>query len=132
MSTNDSDMIQQIIKNINQAWLMERFEELDQYLHPEVIYVQPKSAGRLEGRAACVSSYRDFVSQATIREYRDGQAQVNLFGSTAVATYPFHILYELAGESYRENGYDTLVFAKNEGVWRVVWRTIFINPGVTA
>lgn len=132
MSANDRDTIVQIVKNINQAWLMERFEELDQYLHPDVVFVQPKFAGRMEGRAACVAGYRDFLAQATIREYRDGQPSVDIFGNTAVATYQFHILYELANETYREDGYDTFVFAKSEGGWRAVWRTMFINTGVSA
>lgn len=127
----DFDTIRQIIKNINQAWLNDRLEELDQYFHPDVVFVQPKFAGRLEGRAACVGSYREFCAQAKVREYRDGEPRIDLFGPCAIATYPFHMLYELAGESYREAGYDTLVFSKGEGGWRAVWRTVSITPGVT-
>lgn len=127
----DRETIRQIIKSINQAWLSDRLEELDQYLHPDVVFVQPKFAGRLEGRAACIGSYRDFCAQASVREYRDGEPTIDVYGSSAVATYPYNILYELAGESYRENGYDTFVFAKGEGGWRAVWRYMYIHPGVS-
>jgi len=129
---NEKDTVRQIVKNINQAWLNDRFEEMDQYFHPDVVFVQPKFAGRLEGRAACIASYREFCAQATVREYRDGEPRIDVFGNAAVATYPFHMLYELAGESYREDGYDTLVFARGEGGWRAVWRSMYISPGVTA
>jgi predicted lipid-binding transport protein (Tim44 family) len=132
MPSHDADTVRQMVRNINQAWLMERFEELEQYLHPEAIFVQPRFAGRLEGRAACIASYRDFAAQAQVREYRDGTPTVDVFGNTAVASYPFHILYELAGETYRENGYDTFVFTRDEEGWRAVWRNLFINSGVSA
>ncbi len=126
----DHEAIRQIVKNINQAWLNDRFEELDQYLHPDVIFVLPRFSGRLEGRAACIESYRDFCAQAKVREYRDGEPLVDVFSATAIATYPFHMLYELADESYREDGFDTLVFAKGDGGWRAVWRSLSITPGV--
>ena len=132
MQANDRETIRQMLRNINQAWLGDRFEELDQYLHPDVVFVQPKFSGRHEGRAACVASYRDFCAQASVREFRDGVATVDVFGNSAVATYRFHILYELAGESYREDGYDTFVFAKSEGGWRAVWRNMYVTPGVSA
>jgi len=41
------------------------------------------------------------------------------------------MLYELADESYREDGYDTIVFAKGEGGWRAVWRSLYVAPGVS-
>lgn len=128
---DDRAAIRQIIKNINQAWLTERFEELEQYFHPDIVFVPPKFAGRVEGRAACIDSFRDFTAQASVREFRDGEPTIDVTGRAAVATYPFHMLYELAGESYREDGYDTFVLGKDESGWRAIWRMVHINAGVT-
>ena len=32
------------------------------------------------------------------------------------------------GATYREKGSDILVFARNAGVWKVVWRTLVSEP----
>ena len=128
----DHQAIRQMVKDINQAWLTGRLEELEQYFHPDIVFVQPKFAGRVAGRAACMSTYSEFCMQATVREFRDGEPAIDVVGTAAVATYPFHMLYELAGESFREDGFDTFVFAKGEGGWRAIWRSMYIQPGVTA
>ena len=35
---------------------------------------------------------------------------------------------ELEGVTYREKGSDILVFARNAGEWKVVWRTLISEP----
>lgn len=129
---SDREAIRQIIKNINQAWLTERFEELEQYFHADIVFIPAKFAGRVEGRVACIDTFRDFTAQATVREFRDGEPTIDVIGNAAVATYPFHMLYELADESYREDGYDTFVLSKGDSGWRAIWRMMHINPGVSA
>lgn len=44
-------------------------------------------------------------------------------GVTAVATVMFRIRYELAGNTFDESGTDVLILAREDGTWRVVWRT---------
>ena len=71
--------------------------------------------GRVLGRAAFVASYRQFAEVAKTREFSSGVPRVDVIGDTAVATCPFTIAYELEGATYREKGFDMLVFSRSVG-----------------
>ncbi len=131
-STDDVAAIRALIKSINQAWLQDRVEELQQFFHPDVVMVKPGLSDRVEGRDACIKTYEDFIAHATIREYRESEATVDLFGDTAVAIYQFHMLYEMTGETFRESGRDLFVFARTGNTWLAVWRTMFLSSGPAA
>ncbi|MHC4816820.1 MAG: nuclear transport factor 2 family protein, partial [Planctomycetota bacterium] len=47
---------------------------------------------------------------------------VRVFGDTAVASYRFGVQYEHAGRQHDETGGELMVFARQEGGWRAVWR----------
>ncbi len=102
-TAHDGEEIWQVLKKINLAWL-----------HGHCA----------KGGEACVGSYKDFVSQVRVREYRDCDPDVHLWGSTAVATYSWEIAYEMKGESYSESGRDVFVFVRENARRLVVWRTI--------
>lgn len=131
-AADDRAKIRALIKSINQAWLQDRVEELEQFFHPDIVMVRPGFSDRSEGRAAAVKSYEDFIAHATIREYRESEAAVDLFGDTAIATYQFHMLYEMTGESFRESGRDLFIFARSGNGWQAVWRTMFLASGPSA
>ncbi len=120
--------IRRLLKKINEAWLRGRPEELAAYFHANMVIVPPGFSGRAEGREACVQGYKDFVSQAKVREYKDAEPSIDLWGDTAVATYSWEIAYEMNGQDSREAGWDVFVFKGENAKWQAVWRTICLSP----
>jgi hypothetical protein len=79
----------------------------------------------LEGRDACVQTYREFGASAKLVEFAPERPEFNQWGNTSVALCPFSIIYELNGKTYREKGVDLLILTNEEGPWQIVWRGLF-------
>jgi ketosteroid isomerase-like protein len=120
--------IRDIVTAINQAWVSGNYEAIGEYVAEHVVMAPPGLDGRVLGRDAYVASFRQFAEVARTRMFSPGVPRVDVIGNTAVAACPFTIAYELEGEAYRERGSDILVFARNAGVWKVVWRTLISEP----
>jgi ketosteroid isomerase-like protein len=120
---NDIDLLRARIDTLNTAWRTGRLDELEETFAPDVVLVAPGFAARLEGREACIGTYRDFTAAAEVRDFSMGDVAIDLFGDTAVAVCPYVIAYTMNGAQYRERGNDLLVFARRDGDWQVVWRT---------
>jgi hypothetical protein len=114
----------QVLQEINDSWVQGRPEDLERHFHPDVVFVAPGFQQRLEGRAACVDSFRDFCSTATVHDYRTANPSVDVVTETAVATYAFEIEYGLGSESFSEAGRDMWVFVRDQDRWLAIWRTI--------
>ncbi len=126
--SDDRETIRQRVKRINEAWRHDRTEELNQYFHPDMIIVGPGFKVAAKGKAACVKSYEDFVHSAMVHEYRDTDPVVEVWGSTAVATYDWEVVWEVDGEVSREVGHDQFVFTREDDEWRAVWRAVLFFP----
>ena len=120
--------IREIVTAMNQAWVTGNYDAIGQHVAEHVVMAPPDLDGRVLGREAYVASFRQFAEVARTREFDPGVPRVDVIGNTAVATCPFTIAYELEGTTYREKGSDILVFARNAGEWRVVWRTVISEP----
>lgn len=116
--------VQETVEALNRAWLEERYDELATFFHPLAVLVAPNFSARLEGREACIQTYREFGEAATVLEYIPERPEVDHWGSTAVAICPFFIVYELNNKTYREKGVDLLVLTYEGGSWQVVWRKL--------
>jgi ketosteroid isomerase-like protein len=116
--------ILQLIQTLNRSWLKGKFEKIPELLHPDVVFVHPQFAGWTAGREACAKSYSDFMSQAKVHEFRDSDAQIDVFGATAIATYRFDIRHEMSGKTIAHAGRDVLVLNQSDGRWQVVWRAM--------
>ena len=114
-------------KNLDRCWIERRYQELDNYLAPDVTFVAPGGQARTEGLADAVESYREFMSRAVLRRYKTSDYVVTERGDTAVVEYAWEIAWESAGESFAEEGRDVLVLARRNGGWRAVWRTQLPN-----
>ena len=121
---NDTDRIKQTVSGITAAWRQGRIDALSRFYRPDVVFVQPGFGGRVEGREACVESYRDFLTAATVHDYAEDAPRVDVFGDTAIAVTHFEIDYQLEDKRHRETGHDMLVLVREEGEWRVAWRTL--------
>ena len=91
------EAVRKVIHDINAAWINGHPENIAGRLHEHVVMIQPGFRGRAAGREASVNSYRDFCDQATIHDFKQSDPEIDVFGSTAVATYRFEIPYEIGG-----------------------------------
>jgi Domain of unknown function (DUF4440) len=112
------------LERINRAWLDGRPSDLVPLLHPGITMVVPGFAGRVHGRDAFVSGFEDFCTNAKVHEYREADLQVDVTGDTAVANFTYEMVYERDAKRYRATGRDLWVFARQDGQWIAVWRTM--------
>ena len=112
------------MRQINQAWLDNRIEDLAPLVHSEIVMVFPGFTGRARGREGFLAAFRDFTQNATIHEFREHDHQVDVAGDTAVVSLRFEMVYERSGERHRTTGRDVWVFQKQGETWLAVWRTM--------
>jgi ketosteroid isomerase-like protein len=125
----DREEIRQLLASINAAWTGGRVDDLSLYFHEDMIIAQPGFGVRGEGRSACVESYKEFTAMAEIKDLRESEHVVLVWGDTAVASYKFEVEYEMEGRVHHDTGYDLFVFTRESGTWLAVWRTILPVPG---
>ena len=119
--------LRDLVRRINDAWQSARWDELREYFHPDAVLAQPGFARRTVGREAVIDSYRDFARDATLHSFTAGEVHIDHAGDSAVTTTPWTMDYEHDGQRVEEHGWDLLVFARREGRWVVVWRTVVVE-----
>lgn len=112
------------MRQINQAWLTNRFEDLGPMVHPEIVMVFPGFTARTRGREELLAGFRDFCRNATLQEFREYDHQVDVAGGTAVVTFRYDMVYERSGGRYRATGRDLWVFQYEDRAWIAVWRSM--------
>lgn len=122
--TKDQEAVRAVLRRINDAWLTGHFDDLGQYFHENMVVVPPGYHMRLNGRDACVRSYRDFTAAATIDEFMLHDPSVEVVGDTATAMSRFDTVYRLEGKTYRESGFDLFVLNRTGDDWLAVFRTV--------
>jgi hypothetical protein len=119
-----STQIETIVREMTAAWLEGRFDDLGRVFHDNVVAVAPPESGsRIVGRERMVDSFRQFTAQAKVHEFHTLAVDVEVFETTAIAMLRFQIKYEMSGQVYEDRGADLLVFARENEIWQVVWRT---------
>lgn len=113
------------LSEFNRAWLERRYDDLDALFDDNVVIRGPGFALIGRGRAACVESYRQFMSSADVSGFETSDEAVDTWGDTAAITYNWTITYSQGGaEAKRESGHEMLVFTLQGGRWKVVSRVI--------
>jgi uncharacterized protein (TIGR02246 family) len=120
------DEIRELIKRLNDAWVLGQPGELAQFFREDIVMVRPDFTQRTEGRDACVASYEEFCKQAAILDFKLLEPIIDVFGDTAVASYAYEISYEMGGERFKDSGRDLFVFIRQDNKWQAVWRTMII------
>jgi hypothetical protein len=113
--------VQEVVSRLSVAWQSRSYAELSGHLDDDVVIVAPGFQGRVEGRNACVESYREFMERVTIERYEQAEPVIDAWEGTAVATYRWEM-------------HDILVLqrrapANADVAWRVVWRAITSESG---
>jgi len=127
LNTPSQQEIWKIVQDINDSWVLGRPENLENYFHNEIVFVAPGFSHRIQGRTACMDSFRDFCSKAKVHDFKPADPAIDVCGETAVATYSFRVEYDLGDESFVEGGRDVWVLARDKDRWLAVWRTIIPN-----
>lgn len=125
---SDIAHVREVIRAVNDCWLNGWYDQLDQYFDDHVVLALPGFLDRIDGRTALVASYREFGEKATVRRFEPSPPSIHVRADTAVATSRFAITYEIDGRLYEERGTDLLVFARIDGRWKIVWRTVVMAP----
>lgn len=125
--TLELEAIKGIVHTINECWRLKDYEGIGSYLADDVVIAPPHSDKRIRGRTAYVQSYRDYDQVAETLEYLPGDPEVDFIGNTAVAVYPFEVVYKFQGARHHEQGHNILVFTFTQGQWKIVWRTMKVE-----
>jgi hypothetical protein len=118
--------ILKFLRKMENAWMGGRIDELATCFLEAAVLVGPDLEQRLEGRDPIVSSYAQFLEEARLLAFDSEPPMVDVFGDSAVTLTAWTVEYERLGEVQREQGKDLLVLARDEGEWKVAWRTLVL------
>lgn len=110
------------LKAINRSWLEGNPEAAGPLFHEDVLVLLTGFTGRVRGRDALVKSFVEFCSNASIQRFEESRYEVDVIGSTAIATYTFEMSYSMGGKSYEGSGRDVWGFSLEGGKWLATWR----------
>jgi uncharacterized protein (TIGR02246 family) len=116
--------IRAVLAALTKAWRTGRTQDIGALLHPSVVFVLPGFSGRAEGPAACIATYTEFLAAALVLRYEEGEATVDVFGESAVASFHWEMAWEMGGQRSEEAGHDIYSLVRTDGRWLVAWRTL--------
>jgi hypothetical protein len=111
------------IQAMNQSWIEGgNLETLREFFHPDMVAFTASDRLRLDGREACMASWRAFAQkmQVVLWHEDDPKVQVHADGKLGVVTYYYRLVVELEGKQYELAGRDLFVLAEEEGRWWIV------------
>lgn len=120
--TNQTRDIEQLINRMNDDWVNDRTENLSRYFHKQVVMIQPGTHKKIIGREEMVDSYREFIEEAEVSDFRIKDLRIDVFEHTAVVLYTFRIKYRVESTNYDEGGVEILVLNYHNDNWQIVWR----------
>jgi hypothetical protein len=129
------DDVRNVVKRINAAWTQGNLNDLTDCFDQRIVMVHPGLEARTTGREACIRSYKEFLEQATVREYHEDEPTIDVWKNVAIASYRFYMDYDIGGTRARESGFDIYVFtravADEVNPWRAIWRTMIASESQT-
>jgi hypothetical protein len=113
-----------IVRQINLSWREGKPEKLEEYFHERMMIVSADLKILGDGKEQCINSYREFIGQAHILEYKESEPEIHIWGTTAIAWYNYEMNWKMNGDSYEESGKDLFVFTSESGKWMAIWRKV--------
>ena len=117
------------VRALNDAWTRGDGSALADYFHPRMTAIAPNARERLLGRAACVAAWQAFIASAAVREWREIEPRVELFGEAAVVTYEYQCEVEAGGRRLTLRGRDMMTLCRERGRWWLVADQFSPLPG---
>jgi ketosteroid isomerase-like protein len=126
----DPNQITDVIRSLSQAWRERQFDRLEPLFADAIVFQDSKGHRLLEGKAACIQSYREFMGIAKVLAYDEEESDLLRFAGFVMANYGWRIDYEMNGGKFHDEGRDWLALAKKDGAWRIHWRlSLTLPPG---
>ena len=122
------------VQQMNRAWTTDHApDRLEQYFAEDMVAVTPTDRLRREGRAACVTGWRDFAEAFRVTDWEEREPQIRLLagGKSAVVTYYYDIEFMVNGSPVKQGGRDMMVLEERDGHWWVVADQFSAYPGDT-
>jgi hypothetical protein len=122
--------VRHALQRISAAWQDRRYQELAILFDENIVMVLPGLSARIEGRAAVVESYMEFMEHSAVGEYWEDEPTIDVWGDTAIASYRWEMTWVSGGISANAAGYDVFTFARRidgDQSWRAVWRTMALD-----
>jgi len=126
--------VRHTLQRISAAWQGRRYQELAILFDENIVMVLPGLSARIEGRAAVVESYMEFMEHSAVGDYWEDEPTIDVWGETAIASYRWEMTWVSGGISESAAGYDVFTFSRRtdgDQAWRAVWRTMALDvtPG---
>jgi uncharacterized protein (TIGR02246 family) len=113
----------EFIQRLNRTWAVEGdADSLVNFFHRDMMAITATDRKRLEGREACVSSWRKFVESVKIKGYKELDPEIQVYGNGdfAVVTYYYELQIDVDSKNTNLSGRDMFVLVKEDGRWWVV------------
>jgi ketosteroid isomerase-like protein len=124
---NEADTLRDVLAAINAAWTSADISGLGALFHSDMVIVGPGYQQFAVGRDACIESYREFSSNASVLAYEASEATVHVWGDTAVCSYTWSMTWQRAEDPVSDVGTDQFVFARVGGQWLAVYRLVLFQ-----
>ena len=118
----DNEQIVGVIKSLSLAWREKQFDRLGPVFAEAVVFQDSEGHRLVEGKTACIQSYRDFMSVAKVLAYDEEEPDLIPFAGFVMANYGWRIDYEMNGTNFHDEGGDWLALEKQDAGWRINWR----------
>jgi hypothetical protein len=117
--------ISDLLRTLTISWRTGDWAALEPIFHERMVIGAPgQTMTLIEGREACIETYRDFGERVVIETYSEDTAWIGVWGETAVASYAWDMTWTDDEGFHAANGQDVLTLAKERGGWRVVGRML--------
>lgn len=126
----NQDEVRHTLQRISAAWRDRCYQELAILFDENIVMVLPGLSARIEGRAAVVDSYMEFMEHSAVGDYWEDEPTIDVWGDTAIASYRWEMTWVSGGISENAAGYDVFTFSRRtdgDQGWRAVWRTMALD-----
>ena len=122
--------VRHTLQRISAAWQNRRYQELAVLFDEDIVMVLPGLSARIEGRAAVVESFMEFMERSAVSEFWEDEPTIDVWGDTAIASYRWEMTWVSGGITESAAGYDVFTFSRRtdgDQAWRAVWRTMALD-----
>ena len=83
-----SPLVEQLLQNLNSAWLNRDYARLAALYHPDVVLLPPDAGAPLLGREAVLDTYRDFHAACRVEHFSVTEQSIWPFTPSAEGSQP--------------------------------------------
>jgi hypothetical protein len=112
----------EFVKEMDRCWLERRFDDLTNFLAPEITVVTPYKR-RFTGLPIVIGNYREFMDRNDVRSFEPSDFHVTEAGDAAVVEYAWAMEWADDKQTHSAQALEVLALSRRNGAWRIIWRT---------